>query len=161
MRYFHQFGCLVLMLILLGCKKKGQGDSNNSNGGQGGVVCYLSLNTIQTPEGIFPISLDTSYLSPNNTWYVQWLVNDTVGVGIDFSENTEPLAGDRLIISDFGQLTPGTSKAFLQVFFGSKTFVAQEGTLSIEPNNSLEFCQRDCKDQNGAIKRFSLKATLK
>lgn len=161
MRYLLELGCLVLLLVASGCKKKGQDDSNNSNGGNGGVVCYLTLNTIQTPEGIFPISLDTSYLSPNNTWYVQWLVNDTVGVGIDFSESTEPLSGDRSIISDFGQLDPGTNRAFVQVFVGSKTYVAQDGTLTVEQSNQLEFCQRDCKDQNGAIGRFSLKATLK
>ncbi|MBL7754326.1 MAG: hypothetical protein JNM44_07610 [Chitinophagaceae bacterium] len=161
MRYPIAPALVFLVLLFAGCKKNGQDDSKNSNGGNGGPVCNLTTNTIQTPEGIFPIGIDTAYLSPNATWYTQWLVNDTVGVGVDFGMSTEPLAGEHMVTSDFGQLKLGNNRVFIQIFIGSKTYVAQEGTLDLSLSGITEFCQLNCKNQSGDIHRFSLKTTLK
>ncbi|QLH44226.1 MAG: hypothetical protein HWD58_00445 [Bacteroidota bacterium] len=120
-------------------------------------MCNLTTNTIQTPEGIFPIGIDTAYLSPNATWYTQWLVNDTVGVGVDFGMSTEPLAGEHIVTSDFGQLKLGNNRVFIQIFIGSKTYVAQEGTLDLSLSGITEFVNSIARIRAGIFIDLALK----
>lgn len=149
----------LLVFFFVQCKKKG--DSANNNPQNTNPVCYLSPQTIQSPEGILAIQDDTAYLSPNSTYYCEFLHKDTLGVGIDFSGSDKPDSGKYMVVSDFSQMTGTEGKAYFQFYRGSQTFVAQSGEISIAANGQLEACKLKSKVFGGDLIEISLKTQLK
>ncbi|MBK8684881.1 MAG: hypothetical protein KBF25_09410 [Chitinophagaceae bacterium] len=154
-----RYTLFLLLFFFIQCKKKG--DSTNNNTQNNTPVCYLSAQTIQSPDGILTIQDDTAYLSPNSTYYCEYVHNDTLGVGIDFSGSDKPDPGKYVIVSDFSQISGAEGRAYFQFYRGSQTFVAQSGEISIAANGQLEACKLKSKVFGGDLIEISLKTQLK
>ncbi|HAD34521.1 MAG TPA: hypothetical protein DCF44_08495, partial [Chitinophagaceae bacterium] len=134
-----QYALFLLLFFSIQCKKKGESTNNNPQNNT--PVCFLSAQTIQSPDGILTIQDDTTYLSPNSTYYCEYIHNDTLGVGIDFSGSNKPNPGKYIVVKDFSQI-PGTEgRAYFQYYSGSQTYVAQSGEISITAYGQIDACK--------------------
>lgn len=127
------------------------------------VNCNLSANTLIKSDSVFQISSDTSYATLNNTYYCEFAINATKGIGIEFSGNVMASPGTFNITKSFTEILTVGTKVYITYYEDGNNYVAQSGELLLYQNGAeyrIELCKILCKDSFGNEKLISIKVIL-
>lgn len=153
--FIYKFSLIILSLFfLINCKKKKIETPILP------VNCNLSANTFIKSDSVFQISSDTSYATLNNTYYCEFAINATKGIGIEFSGNTMATPGTFNITKTFTEILSASTKVYITYYEDGNNFVAQSGELLLYQNGAnyrIELCKIVCKDSFGNEKVISIK----
>lgn len=155
----YKFGFIILALFfIVNCKKKKIETPILP------VNCNLSANTLIKIDSVFQINSDTSYATLNNTYYCEFAINATKGIGIEFSGNVMATPGTFNITKSFSEILTAGTKVYITYYEDGNNFVAQSGELLLYQNGAdyrIELCKIVCKDSFGNEKLISIKANFK